>query len=214
MLITINPHTLQLESGSEVILRGQTWEDYETLLKIRQDRSLPKLCFNAKTQEIQLMSPLASHGKRIDIMRDLVKILLRKENRDWDCFDPITIKKFKQAGVEPDTCFYEKNRQAILGKDRIDLSIDPPPDLAIEVDLTSITRLSSYEPLAIPELWIYRPGELKIYLWQNTTYQDRDRSIFLKNWDVKSLFPQYIELGWVKGSSLALRQFEEEVING
>ena len=214
MLITINPQTLELEPGSEIILRKQTWADYETLLAIRQDTPLPKLYFNAQTQEIQVMSPLASHGNRVDTLRDLVKILLRVENRDWQCFDPITIKKFKQAGVEPDTCFYVENCQAILGKERIDLSIDPPPDLAIEVDLTSITSLSAYELLAIPELWIYRPGELMIYLWQNGTYQNSDRSLFLKKWDVKTLFPPYIELAWLKGSSLALRQFEEEVVNG
>ena len=214
MLITINPQTLELELGSEIILRKQTWADYEMLLAIRQDTSLPKLYFNAKTQEIQVMSPLASHGNRVDTLRDLVKILLRIEQQDWDCFAPITIKKFKQAGVEPDTCFYVENRQAILGKERIDLSIDPPPDLVIEVDLTSITSLSAYELLAIPELWIYRPGELMIYLWQNGTYQNRDRSLFLKNWDVKTLFPTYVELAWLKGSSLALRQFEEEVVNG
>jgi Uma2 family endonuclease len=141
MFITVNQDTLSLTPGGEVILRHQTWEDYDRLLSLRQEKTLPKIYFNAINQEIRLMSPLPSHEKRIDILRDLVKSLLRKQGKDWDCFDPITLKYSKLAGVEPDTCFYLENREAILGKDRIDLAIDPPPDLAIEVDFTSRTNL-------------------------------------------------------------------------
>lgn len=212
MLLTISPETLSLTPGNEVILRNQTWEDYEELLNLRQDKNFPKLYFNAKTQEIRLMSPLASHGNRIDSLRDLVKILLRLQGKDWQCFDPITLKRFKQAGVEPDTCFYIKNREAILGKDRIDLEINPPPDLAIEVDLTSITNLEAYKPLAIPELWIYRPGILKIYLFIETDYQESPHSLLFSNWDVTSLLPKYVEMAWQKGSSVALRQFEQDIL--
>jgi hypothetical protein len=60
MLITVSSDTLSLTPGSEVILRNQTWEDYEQLLALRQDKNLPKLYFNAQKQEIRLMSPLAS----------------------------------------------------------------------------------------------------------------------------------------------------------
>ena len=92
MLITVSPETLSLEPGSEIILRHQTWEDYEDLLAIRQDKNLPKLYFNAQTQEIRLMSPLASHGKRVDTFRDFVKALLHLEGKAWQCYDPITLK--------------------------------------------------------------------------------------------------------------------------
>lgn len=211
MLITVSSDTLSLTPGSEVILRNQTWEDYEQLLALRHDKNLPKLYFNAQNQEIRLMSPLASHGNRIDALRDLVKCLLRFQGRDWHCFDPITFKRFKESGVEPDTCFYVENRQAILGKNRIDLTIDPPPDLAIEVDLTSVTSLEAYRPLAMPELWIYRPGTLTIYLFVEGDYQESSRSLLLNAWDVRSILPKYVELAWYQGSSVALRQFEQDI---
>jgi Uma2 family endonuclease len=212
MLITISPETLSLEAGSEIILRHKTWEDYEDLLAIRQDRNLPKLYFNAKTQEIRLISPLASHGKRVDTLRDLVKALLNFEGKDWDCFDPITLKQLQRAGVEPDTCFYIENRQVILGKERINLTVDPPPDLVIEVDFTSVTNLGSYSPLAIPELWIYSPGDLKIHIFENDDYQEKSQSNLFKHWDIKTLFPNYVEMAWFKGSSVALRAFEEDIL--
>lgn len=208
MLITVRDDTLMLGPGNEAIFPHQTWEDYERLLNLRQERKHPKLYFNAKTQEIRLMSPLPSHGKRIDSLRDLVKILLRRKRKDWECFDPITLKIPAQAGLEPDTCFYIKHRQAILGKDKIDLTIDPPPDLAIEVDLRSITDVSAYELLKIPELWVYRPESLKIYLLQGDSYQESEESRLFPEIKIKKILPYYIELAWNQGSSLALRQFE------
>jgi len=212
MLITVDPETLILSPGSEIILRNQSWQDYEDLLAIRQDKKLPKLYFNAQNQEIRLMSPLPSHGNRIDTLRDLVKSLLRFQQKDWQSFDPITLKQLKQAGVEPDTCFYIVNYQAILGKERIDLSIDPPPDLAIEVDLTSLTNLAAYKPIGIPELWIYNSGVLKIYLFVDKNYQESSQSLLFEDWDVKSILPKYVELAWNQGSSLALRQFEQDIL--
>jgi Uma2 family endonuclease len=212
MLITVSEDTLTLSSGDGVIFPHQKWGDYERLLKLRRGKLIPKLSFNAKTQEIRLMSPLPSHGKRIDLLRDLVKALLQQKGEDWDCFDPITLKIAPKAGVEPDSCFYIQNRHKILGKERIDLTVDPPPDLAIEVDLTSITDIEVYETLKIPELWIYRQGVLTIYLLEGEGYQESNISDLFPDFDVKNILPQYVELGWNQGSSLALRQFSS-VIN-
>lgn len=209
MLITISEDTLTLSSGDAVIFPDQTWQDYEHLLKLRQEKLIPKLSFNSKTQEIRLMSPLPSHGKRIDILRDLVKALLHQKGKDWECFDPITLKILPQAGVEPDTCFYIQNRQAILGKERINLTIDPPPDLAIEVDLTSITDIEAYEILKVPELWIYYQAVLKVYLLEGESYQESAVSRLFPEVDILGILPKYVELGWNEGSSVALRQFEK-----
>jgi Uma2 family endonuclease len=154
------------------------------------------------------MSPLPSHGKRINLLSDLVKIILRRQGKDWECFDPITLKIPGEAGVEPDTCFYIDNREAILGKERIDLTVDPPPDLAIEVDFTSLTDVAAYQLLKIPELWVYRREELKIYLFREDGYQESENSRLFPDINIKKLFPYYVELGWNQGSSIALRQFE------
>lgn len=208
MLITVSENQLMLTPGNEVIFPHQTWKDYERLLNLRQEKTLPKLYFNSKTQEIRLMSPLPSHGKRIDLLRDLVKIILRRKGKDWECFDPITLKIPNQAGLEPDTCFYIDNRQAILGKDKIDLTVDPPPDLAIEVDLTSLTDIRTYEIIKIPELWIYRQESLEIYLLEGNSYQNSEKSDLFPDINIKKVLPYYVELGWTQGASIALRQFE------
>lgn len=208
MAVLISRDRIDLPPGSEVTLRYQTWADYEALLESRRDDAAIKIRFNAHTQEISLMAPLAGHGRRIDILVDLVKALLRYQERDWDSSHPMTLKRFQEAGAEPDACFYIQNWQALLGKDRIDLSQDPPPDLAIEMDLTSLTGLDVYQALAVPEVWIYRKGSLSVYRLSQNGYQDSSTSSAFPDVDVKNLLPQYVERAWAAGSSIALREFE------
>jgi Uma2 family endonuclease len=212
MLLTISRNAINLPPGTEVTLRYQTWADYEELIGSRQDKAAIKIRFSAKTQEIHIMSPLPGHGNRVDTLTDLVKVLLRHQGQDWQSFDPITLKRVEQTGVEPDACFYIRNREAILGKERIDLATDPPPDLAIEVDLTSATTAEDYEAIAIPELWIYRRGELRIYIFNGQQYQESAESPTFVGINVKQVLPQYIEQAWIAGSSVTLRKFEQFLV--
>lgn len=209
MLPTITPTTLDMPPGGEVILRYQTWDDYETLLQIRQDNAAIKITFSAKTQEIRIMAPLLGHGKNSDTLSDLVKCLLRYQKQDWDSFDPITLKRFQQKGLEPDHCFYIQNRAAILGKERIDLAVDPPPDLLLEVDLTSLTSIDDYNDIGSPELWIYRQNALHVYTFNGQHYREQTESPLFPNISVKALIPDYVERARKKGSSVALREFEQ-----
>lgn len=211
MHLTITRENVNLPPGGEVILRHQTWSDYEDLLKSRQDRAAIKIYFDAKTQEIRLMSPLPGHGKKSDTLSDLVKCLLRYQAQDWESFDPITLKRFEQRGLEPDACFYIQNRKAILKKDRIDLAVDPPPDLVIEVDLTSSTQPEDYCEIGVPELWIYRSQVLHIYVFDGQQYHESSCSSLFPKISVKQLIPQHVELAWEQGSSIGLRAFEDHL---
>jgi Uma2 family endonuclease len=209
--LTITNDKIDLPPGGEVILRHQTWLEYEKLLESRQDKAAIKIYFDAETQEIRIMAPLPGHGKKSDTLSDLVKVLLRYQGKDWDSFDPITLKRFEQAGVEPDACFYIQNRQAILGKERIDLEIDPPPDLALEIDLSSITKPEDYQAIAVPELWIYRRKALYIYVFDGQQYQESSNSPTFSGIPVKQLIPNSVERAWEAGSSIALKEFENQL---
>lgn len=213
-LPTITQDTITLAPGDELILRFRTWDDYENLLTRRQDKAGLKIRYSSATQEIRIMSPLAAHGKNVDILADLVKALLRHQGKDWEAFTPITLKRTNQQGAEPDYCFYIQNRQRILGKERIDLEIDPPPDLVIEVDLTSNTKPEDYQAIAPSELWIYRQSNLLIYYFDGQQYHESQISYNFPNFDVKNLIPQYVERGWQVGSSVALREFDKFLKQG
>lgn len=208
MHLTITKNNIDLSPGAEVILRHQTWLDYQTLLVSRQDKAAIKIYFDATTHEIRIMAPLLEHSKKSDTLSDLVKSLLRHLKQDWEGFDPLTLKRFEQKGLEPDACFYIQNREAILGKERIDLEIDPPPDLALEIDLTSFTNSEDYVAIGVPELWIYRNQTLNIYLFDGQQYQESLESSLFPTIPVKELIPVYVERAGNAGSSIALREFE------
>ncbi len=204
MLPTITPDKIDLPPGTLLNFPG-TLADYEQILAQLGDRPIPRIRFRG--DRILLMSPLPEHGKEIDIITDIVKALLGHQNRDWDSFHPITLRSGKEAGLEPDACFYIANYQAILGKRGLDLSVDPPPDLAIEIDVTSFTCIEDYIPLAIPEVWIYKQGELNIYRWEDNSYLATDKSNIFPDFPVKQTIPQYVNRAWSVGSSVALREF-------
>lgn len=209
LLPTISEDTISLAPGDELILRFRTWEDYEALLARREDKAGLRIRYSSKTQEIRIMSPLPRHGNQADLLADLVKALLRHIGKDWQSFTPITLKRINRQGIEPDYCFYIDNRADILGKERIDLETDPPPDLAIEIDLTCTTKPEDYEAIAPLELWVYRQSQLSIYQFDSQQYRESQISRWFPGNDLKTLIPQYCDRGWQMGSSVAMREFEE-----
>ena len=211
MILAISPEQFTLPPGSEITLRYQTWKDYEALLESRGDNAAIKISFDASTQEISIMAPMAGHGRRIHVLANLVEALLKHQGRDYDGAHPITFKKPKRAGTEPDVSFYIQNWKRISGKEKLDLKVDPSPDLAIEVDLTSFTSLNVYRVLSVPELWIYRQNALAIYVLVNDDYEERATSPTFPDLDVKNIFPEYVERGLRTCSSMAVREFEESL---
>ena len=206
MLPTITPDTIDLPPGTLLRFLG-TLSDYEGILEQLGDRAATRLRF--RDDHILLMSSFPEHSNQVDVLSDLVKALLRHQGRDWQSFHPITLRQSGQSGLEPDVCFYIQNYRAILGKRRLDLSIDPPPDLAIEIDVTSFTQIDDYIPLAIPEVWIYKTDELHIYCFEDNCYLEVDTSQIFPDFSVKEIIPQYISRAWQVGSSVALREFAQ-----
>jgi Uma2 family endonuclease len=151
--VTITNAGVDLSPTSEVILRHQSWTDDEEIPKCRQDNAAIKVRHDVRTQEIRLMAPRPKQGNYSDVLSDRVKALPRHSGRDWQSFDPITLTRFGEVGLEPDGCFDIQNPKAILGQHRIDLETDPPPGLALEIDGTSSSNPEDYEPLRVPELW-------------------------------------------------------------
>jgi Uma2 family endonuclease len=205
MLPIITKDIIDLPPGTRIQFPA-TLAEYEHLLEQLGDRAGLRLRF--RNDHILLMAPLPEHGNQTDILSDLVKALLRYQNRDWQSFDAITLKKSGIPGVEPDACFYIENRDAILGKPRFDLDTDPPPDLAIETDLTSFTDINDYLPIAVPEVWIYQAGKLHIHRFVADRYVETTSQLF-PTIPIAEILPNYVNRTWEVGSSVALREFEQ-----
>ena len=157
-----------------------TWQDYCKLRDSRGESSIPRLKYHAG--EILLMSPLPRHGREAHLIARIVEIILESQNRNYEAFTPITMELPEVGGIEPDYCFYIDNWQAVVGKDRIDWQLDLPPDLVIEIDVTSFTSELDFLPYNVPEVWLFKNDRLTIYQLADGKYRVSENS---------RLFPRY-----------------------
>nr|AVH79527.1 hypothetical protein [Synechococcus sp. PCC 9341] len=132
-----------LYPGQQLLLKEINWQKFETILSELGESRASRLSYSNGVLEI--MVPLPEHEKDKEIIGDIIKILLDERNINFESLGSTTFKnELMNQAVEPDACFYIENYQAVIGKTRLNLEIDPPPDLAIEIDITSRTRLNNY----------------------------------------------------------------------
>jgi Uma2 family endonuclease len=201
---------LAVPPGNTVQLKNISWQMYEAILEEMGEGYAARLAYHRGKLEIRM--PLPKHERAKSIIGDLVKVLL--EELDIDC-EPLGSTTFKRedmdSGVEPDECFYIHNAAAIRGKDRIDLTIEPPPDLAIEIDNTSPTSLSSYQALKVPELWRYNGRVLKINVLREGKYEEANVSPNFPSFPLVEVIPQYLEQSKAIGRNATIKAFRNWV---
>ncbi|MGF1485580.1 MAG: Uma2 family endonuclease [Prochloraceae cyanobacterium] len=193
--------------GQQLLLKDISWQQLETILEELGESRAAKISYSNGLLEI--MTPLLEHEKDKEIISYLVQILLEKLEIDFEALGSTTYKnkKMNQA-VEPDASFYIKNCSTVIGKDRLDLSIDPPPDLAVEIDITSRTQFDNYLLLGVPELWKYTRKGLQIYLLQNSQYIQSKNSPNFPNIPIIELVDRTIEDSKKIGRSKAISIFK------
>ena len=185
--------SLTMQRADRVVLYNIGWQQFENLLKDLGDKRAARIAYDRGTLEI--MTPLPEHEHYKEVISDIVKDLGDLLDLDYESLGSTTWKRESRlAGVEPDNCFYFQNEAAIRGKLQFDLNQDPPPDLVLEIDLTSksLNRFPIYARLEVPEIWCYDSCELKIYQLQNGEYQEAQISLVFPNLAVPEI-PRLIE---------------------
>ena len=205
---------LSIQQGAHLFLSNINWDEFEQILDELQEEGRLRITYYEGMLEI--MVPLPGHENRKEIIGDLVKALL--EELDIE-FAPMGSSRFKRklmkAGIEPDACFYVQNEAAVRGMERIDLDVSPPPDLAIEIDITSDSQIKkdSYRALGVPELWIYDGSSLEIYVLFEGQYMKTLRSQVFSNLPVSAVIPNYLSRSRVEGRNALLKDFRHWVKN-
>jgi Uma2 family endonuclease len=199
---------MQLAPGSVVTIQDVSWQEFESILQEMGEKRAARVAYSKGSLEI--MVPLPEHEVPRDLISDIVKTLLKARGIRYQPFGSTTFKRENTAGVEPDACFYIQNYQQMIGRRRLEPD-DPPPDLAIETDVTSKTTLDAYEAIAVPELWIYDSGKLTIYLLTQGQYTKSDTSPTFPNIPLTQIIPATVERAWQVGSVEALEEFERAI---
>ncbi|MDJ0901672.1 MAG: Uma2 family endonuclease [Xenococcus sp. MO_188.B8] len=201
---------ISLAPGSTVTIPQVSWQEFELILQQLGENRSARLIYSKGNLEI--MVPLPEHEKPKELISDIVKILLKITGRKYEPFGSTTFKKEGIAGVEPDACFYIQNYQCMIGRRRLQVD-DPPPDLAIEVDVTSKTAIEAYEAIGVPELWVYDNGRLTIYLLYNSKYSQSEVSPIFPQIPLTQLIPDAVEKSWQVGTVQALEELEALIKN-
>lgn len=153
-----------LPSGASLIVPQVAWDDYERLLEELAER--PGLRVSYDCGRLEIMSPLPEHGEYGSLIEDLVTAacqafrlkLEKRSNATWK-------RRSKSKGVEGDASYYIQNAERIIGKRKIDLESDPPPDIIVEIDVTnpSLNKLPVYAALGVSEIWRYDGRTCRFY---------------------------------------------------
>ncbi len=208
--------TLEAAIAEQYIqLHPVSWETFNQLLEELGDNRNKRLTYYQKT--LQIMSPLGKHENNNRFIESLISVIADELNVNLKKFGSLTLKSqpLKQ-GVEPDSCYYITNESQVRSKQNIDLDIDPPPDLVLEIDITSgsLNKLPIYANFGVPEFWQYKGDKLKVFLLEeeSNTYQEAKASKIFPFLDLKQI-PQLIERSLDIGETATLKQFRQWVKN-
>lgn len=164
-----------------ILLHNVDWETYERLRDNPADRHV-HMTYDEGT--LELMSPSRRHETVAEVLALFVAL--------WSSFHRIPRKsggsttykrKAKAKGLEPDKCWYfGENAAAVRARDDADLDIEPPPDLAIEVEVTSplLPKLPVYAAMGIPEIWWWKDEKLQVLRLVEDEYVQHEESVSLE----------------------------------
>jgi Uma2 family endonuclease len=147
-----------------VVVYGVSWKTYR---KLRDEPENMHLRMTFDQGRLELMSPSKMHervayllGRMVDLWTEVNDIALQ------GCRTMTFQRQDLARGLEPDNCFYIQNEPVVRQREELDLTRDPPPDLVIEVDLTSPSRrrLPMYQALGVPEVWVWRADALTVHV--------------------------------------------------
>ena len=160
-----------------VILDPVTWETYQRLITDHGDRCGTHFTYDDGV--LQIMVASARHEMPNRTLATLVDVFAEEWDIDIDRLGSMTFQREDlRKGFEPDSCFYIKQIDAIRNRENIDLAVDPPPDLSIEVDITrgSLNRFPIFAAVGIPEVWRFDGNRVAIFRLENRAYVEAANS--------------------------------------
>jgi Uma2 family endonuclease len=180
----------QRASGERIVLNHIPWELYIALRDVEQNWHV-RMTYDHGV--LELMSPSARHESLKTRISRLIETMSEELGIPIECFGSATWKRpDNEGGLEADTCYYIANEPLVRGKDEIDQQIDPPPDLALEVEVSrsAVPKEPIYAALRVAEIWRYDGTTLRsFHLTPNGTYVEHETSLNFTSLRVADLGP-------------------------
>lgn len=216
--MTYAPEQLQVEdiqpdsvkTEGILIFNGVSWPTYKAVMADVGDGRAWRIAYDQGVLEIRM--PLQKHEQPKVLLASFVEALADELAIEVMHLGSLLLEREDLSrAIEPDTCFYIQNESLVRNKD-INLSVDPPPDLAIESDHThsSMNKHDIYAALRVPELWRYHKQTLQVYLLVDRQYQLSDRSLAFPCLPVAEI-SNFIERSKEIGQRSTVRLFREHI---
>jgi Uma2 family endonuclease len=206
---------MKIATPAPAVLQNIDWPTYSRFLRLFGDK---RFRHSYDRGRLEIMSPIYfEHDNPAYVLGRFVDVLTDELNLPLRAGRCVTLRyRKKQRGLEPDNCYWIANAPRMRGKKgRIDLRIDPPPDLAIEVEVsrTVLKRLKIYASLGVPELWRLRKKTLTFHILRDGKYCVEPNSLSFPLLASADLAPFVGQFGDADDTSL-VRQFRDWVIVG
>jgi Uma2 family endonuclease len=154
----------QAPEYEHVYLPGVSYSTYEALVTEIENRRRLRITYYHG--EMEIMSPTQDHERAKKLIGQMIEALTEELGIPRMSCGSTTFKdQLLDCGLEPDECYYIQHESEVRGR-TVKLRVDPPPDLVVEVDITTsvIDRFPIYAALGFPEIWQYDDGEIIVHL--------------------------------------------------
>jgi Uma2 family endonuclease len=161
--VTVPEETAHSAGGQRFVLRSVEWSEYRKISEAFNERHL-RITYDRGTLELMTIS--SAHGRFGRLLARLIGALTEELALSLcSCGDMTCDREDLDRALEPDECFYIANEPLVRDKEKIDLATDPPPDLAVEIEITrsSRNRLGIYAALGVPEVWRFDGERLTMH---------------------------------------------------
>lgn len=203
--------TTTLISEQRIILQNISWQTFKTMLAEMGDNRATRLAYDSGIVEI--MTPLMPHENSNRLIEVFVGVLCEELGLEVKRTGSLTLTRDDlERGGEPDSSYYIQNESLVRGKENIDLAIDPPPDLVLEVEYSRsrIDKLNLYAAMGIPEFWRYNGNVLRIYQLESGQYVESSQSITFAPVPVNEI-PRFLKESRDVGEITCTRNFRNWV---
>ncbi|MBF2007492.1 Uma2 family endonuclease [Chlorogloeopsis fritschii PCC 9212] len=192
---------------TRTVLENISWQTFKAMLADMGTNRSARLAYDNGTLEI--MTPLMPHENSNRIIEGFVVVLCEELGLEFKRTGSLTLTRDNvERGGEPDSSYYIQNESLVRDKENIDLAIDPPPDLVLEVEYSQpkVDKLKIYAAIAVPEFWRFNGSVLRVYILREGQYSEVEFSPTFASIPVREI-PRFIQQTKKDGENTTTRTF-------
>lgn len=196
---------------TRTLLENISWQTFKAMLAEMGSSRNTRLAYDNGILEI--MTPLMPHENSNRLIEVFVGVLCEELGLEIKRTGSLTLTRDDLGrGGEPDSSYYIKNEPQVRGKENIDLAIDPPPDLVLEVEYSKpkVNKFNIYSTIGVPEFWRFNGSILQVYVLRDGEYSEVEFSSTFGSIPIKEI-PKFIQQTKKDGEITTIRDFRRWV---